>query len=342
MANQTRQLAELLRGAQATVVMVQSNRPYAPAWVGRWPGVRALFRLVPYLFALWRAAARSDLFHVMANSGWAWHLFSTPAIWIARARAVPVVVNYRGGEAASFLQRSAAIVRWSMRRTARLAVPSAFLEQVFGRHGMHAVIVPNVIDLGHFRPHDAGERPARHVVVARNLEAIYDNATALRALALVRRRCPDAHMTIAGSGPEAARLQALAAELGLADCVRFTGRLDRDGMAALYRDADLCVNPSRVDNMPNSLLEAMASGVPVVSTNVGGVPFIVQDRVSALLVASGDPDAMADALVTLIEDRSMRRRLAAAALREVERYSWTRVAPVLADVYRNALARARA
>jgi len=341
MANQTRQLAELLRGAQATVVMVQSNRPYVPAWVGRWPGVRALFRLVPYLFALWRAAARSDVFHVMANSGWAWHLFSAPAIWIARARAVPVVVNYRGGEAASFLQRSAAVVRWSMRHVARLAVPSAFLEQIFGRHGMPAVIVPNVIDLAHFHPQDAGERAARHIVVARNLETIYDNATALRALAQVRRRCPDAHMTIAGSGPEAARLRALVAELGLMDCVHFSGRLDRDAMAALYREADVGLNPSLVDNMPNSLLEAMASGVPVVSTNVGGVPFIVQDRVSALLVAAGDPDAMADALITVLEDRSLRRRLAAAGLREVERYTWTRVAPVLADVYRSALGRPR-
>jgi glycosyltransferase involved in cell wall biosynthesis len=342
MANQTRQLAELLRAAQATVVMVQSNRPYTPAFVGRWPGIRAAFRLVPYLFALWRAAARSDVFHVMANSGWAWHLFSAPAIWIARARAVPVVVNYRGGEAARFLQRSAAVVRWSMRRVARLAVPSAFLEQIFGRHGMPAVVVPNIIDVGHFRPREDGERGDAHIVVTRNLEPIYDNRTALKALQRVRLHHPGARLTIAGSGPEEAALKALATQLNLEGAVRFAGRLDRDQMAALYRDADICLNASLVDNMPNSLLEAMASGVPIVSTNVGGVPFVVQDRVTALLVPPADPDAMAGALATLLDDRALRARLAAAGLREVERYTWTRIAPVLAGVYRSAIAAPKA
>jgi hypothetical protein len=96
MANQTRQLAELLRSAQADVSLVQSNAPYRPAWAGRVPVLRALFRLVPYLLRLWRAAGRSDVLHVMANSGWSWHLFAAPAIWVARWRQVPVVVNYRG------------------------------------------------------------------------------------------------------------------------------------------------------------------------------------------------------------------------------------------------------
>ena len=142
MANQTRQLAELLRTAQANVSMVQSNAPYRPAWLGRIPVVRALVRLLPYLVALWRAAGRSDVLHVMANSGWSWHLFAAPAIWVARLRHVPVVVNYRGGEAADFLARSQRVVGWSMRHIARLIVPSGFLQEVFGRHGMAAEVVP--------------------------------------------------------------------------------------------------------------------------------------------------------------------------------------------------------
>ncbi|MBS0593326.1 MAG: glycosyltransferase family 1 protein, partial [Proteobacteria bacterium] len=89
MANQTRQLAELLAAEGARVQLVQTNAPYRPAWVGRLPVVRAGFRLVPYLYRLWRAAGSSRLFHVMANSGWSWHLFSAPAIAIASLRAVP-------------------------------------------------------------------------------------------------------------------------------------------------------------------------------------------------------------------------------------------------------------
>ena len=339
MANQTRQLAELLRGAGASVTLVQTNSAYRPAWIAQVPVVRALFRLLPFLWALWRAAARCQLFHVMANSGWSWHLFAAPAIRIAAWRGVPVVVNYRGGEAGPFLARSAARVKRTLRHATVLAVPSGFLQAVFSQHGMDAAVVPNIVDLALFRP-PAERRPrGAHLVVLRNLEPIYDNATAVRALALVRRSRPDARLSIAGTGPDEAMLRALATELGVADAVRFMGRLDRDAAAALYRDADAALNPSTVDNMPNSVLEAMASAVPVVSTDVGGVPFIVVDGTTALLVPARDPAAMAHAVMRLLDNHSLGRSLAAAGQAEVQRYTWQRVSAVLAQVYRQALAK---
>jgi L-malate glycosyltransferase len=335
MANQTRQLAELLRSAQAEVALVQTNAPY-PSWISALPGIRAVWRLFPYVLALWRVAGRSDVFHVMANSGWSWHLFAAPAIWVARSRGVPVVVNYRGGEAAEFLNRARRVVAWSMRRVTALVVPSRFLQEVFDRYGMPSQVVPNIIDLSRFSP--AATPPAAaqgpHLVVARNLEAIYDNATALRCFAQVRAVHGTARLTVAGSGPLAAELQALARELGVADAVTFAGRLDRDAMAQLYRQADVCLNPSLADNMPNSVLEALASGVPVVSTRVGGVPFIVQDGVTALLVPPQDPHAMAAAVQRLFAEPALKSKLIEAGLLDVQRYTWSRVAPMLATVYR--------
>ncbi|MCA0239471.1 MAG: glycosyltransferase family 4 protein [Proteobacteria bacterium] len=336
MANQTRQMGELLTRAGVKVTMVPTTPPYRPAWVASWPGLRAVFRLVGYVGVLWRATARADVLHVMANSGWSWHLFAAPAIWVAAVRRVPVVVNYRGGEAAAFLARSHRLVRWSMRRAAALVVPSGFLQQVFGGHAIPALVVPNIVDLSRFRPQADGEAIALHVVVARNLEPIYDNASALRAFALLRKALPQASMTIAGSGPEAAMLERLAHSLGVADAVRFAGRLDRDEMAALYRSADVMLNPSQVDNMPNSLLEALASGVPIVSTDVGGVPFMVQNGKTALLVPAGDAAAMAAALQRVLAERGLRRQLVDAGLQEVQRYAWDQVAPLLAGVYRSA------
>ena len=341
MANQTHQLAELLRGSGASVRLVPSNAPYRPALVARLPAVRAAFRLIPYLGALWRTAGHSDVFHVMANSGWSWHLFAAPAIWIARARRVPVVVNYRGGEAADFLARSQSIVRWSMKRATKLLVPSAFLEAVFARCGMPAEVLPNIIDLDRFHPAARNAEPAGHIVVSRNLEPIYDNETALRAFRLVLDRRPNTRLTIAGSGPEEARLHSVAAALNLGDRVRFAGRLDRDAMALLYREADVSLNASLADNMPNSLLESLASGVPVVSTNVGGIPFLVRDGETALLVAPRDAEAMAAAVVRLLEDESLRGRLSKAGAGAIQRFAWPHVAPVLAEVYRRAMAPAR-
>jgi glycosyltransferase involved in cell wall biosynthesis len=332
MAMQTRQLAELLRSERASVLLVPTNAPYRPAWVEQWRGVRALFRLVPYLMALWRAAGRSDVMHVMANSGWSWHLFAAPAIWVAWIRRVPVVVNYRGGEAAEFLRRSACLVRATMRRASRLIVPSGFLQEVFGRYRIAADVVPNIVDLDRFHPGPPSQ--GRQLIVARNLEPIYDNATALQAFARVRQASPDACLLIAGTGPQEAMLRQLAAKLGVADRVEFAGRLDRDAMARRLRESCVALNPSLADNMPNSVLEALASGVPVVSTRVGGVPYIVRDGETALLVPPRDPAAMSAAI--LLREPALTEQLRTAGLRSVAAYTWARVGTRWAEVYRAA------
>jgi glycosyltransferase involved in cell wall biosynthesis len=338
MANQSLQLARLLREEGIDVTFVQINAPYRPEWAGRIKGLRAVFRMLPYLAQLWRTAGQVQLMHMMANSGWSWHLFAAPAIWIAHLRGTPIVVNYRGGEADNFLRRSAGWVRPSMKRATSLIVPSGFLEYVFGKYGFDPKVVPNIVDLSRFSsaPED-GQRPAPHLLVTRNLEPIYDNATALRVLVKVRARYPDARLTIAGSGELRAELEQLAQELGVAPYVTFTGRVDAANMPALYRSADIMLNPSVIDNTPNSVLEALASGVLVVSTNVGGVPYLVEDGKTALLVPPRDPDAMAQAVLRLLEDRALAARMRAAGTSYVEQYSWASVRPRLLAAYRNAL-----
>ncbi len=225
-----------------------------------------------------------------------------------------------------------------MLRASAMIVPSGFLEAVFKRHGVATEVVPNIINLERFsaaaRVADAG---APSILVARNLEPLYDNETALRAFAIVLRSYPAARLVIAGSGPSRAGLEQLAGELGVPGAVRFTGRVDNSGMAALYRNADLMLNPSTIDNMPNSLLEAMASGVPVISTNVGGVPYMVEDGVTALLVPPRAPDAMAAAILRLLAEPALAARLRAAGLSYVEQYAWPNVRQRLLRVYRTAI-----
>ena len=313
MANQTRQLAELLRGEGLMVSVVQTNAEYRPSWVSGLPVIRAFFRLVPYLLNLWNITGQCDLLHVMANSGWSWHLFATPAIWIAKLRKTPVIVNYRGGEAATFLANSSQSVGLSMRQASALVVPSGFLKTVFASFNMAAKIVPNIVDIEHFSNPTPHRPSRRHLLIARNLEPIYDNETAIRAFFTVHRSYPDATLTIAGSG-----------------------RLDRDAMAEAYRNADIAINPSLVDNMPNSVLEALASAVPVVSTNVGGVPYIVKDGQTALLVPPGSPDAMAEAILRLMDDSALSEQLVKNGLSEVQQYTWQRVWPLLSNVYEQA------
>ena len=135
-------------------------------------------------------------------------MFVTPAMIIARMRAVPVIVNYRGGNADSFFSKDSGFVLRMLAQVSMRVTPSVFLQRVFARHGLSAEVIPNIIDLSRFKPklpRSFGDSP--HIVVTRNLEPIYDIPTAIRAFAVIKKSFAGAKMTVAGSGPELAKLQ---------------------------------------------------------------------------------------------------------------------------------------
>jgi glycosyltransferase involved in cell wall biosynthesis len=250
---------------------------------------------------------------------------------------VPAVLNYRGGEAERFFARSFATVEKTLRMSAAVVVPSEFLKGVFARHGVAAEVVPNVVDLERFEPGLASTNGAApHVLIARHLEPIYDVATGLRAFQILRKRYPAAVLDVAGSGPEREGLERLSAQLGLDRSVRFLGEIENERMPALYRSANIALNPSLVDNMPISILEALASGVPVVSTNAGGIPAMVKADEEAILVPPKDPEAMAQAVAALWESPVRRASLRKAGLEKARSYRWTVVREEWRRVYERA------
>jgi glycosyltransferase involved in cell wall biosynthesis len=341
MANQTAKLAELLRGEGLQVNVIQTNPAYQPAWVGRLPVLRAGVRLWQFFRTLQRELTpQVQLIHLMANSGWSWHLFAAPVIWVAKRKNIPVVLNYRGGYADAFFAKSWRRVEASLRHCAVILVPSTFLQQVFARYGKDSVIVQNVLDTALFvpAPNAGRDAAAPHVVVTRNLEAIYDVASCLRAFAVIQQQFPAARLSIAGTGPELAALQQLVSDLQLQN-VSFVGRLTPQQVAALYQDADLMLNGSLVDNTPNSLIEAMASGVPVVSTDSGGIPQLVTHQKDALLVKAGQPEALAGAALRVLQDEALRQGLIEAGLANAARFSWHKVWELLQQQYSQVLAR---
>jgi glycosyltransferase involved in cell wall biosynthesis len=350
MANQTKQLERLLSKEGAKVTLVSTNAPYRPAFMGRFPGVRAFFRLVPYRARLRSAAKGATLFHVMANSGWAWHFFAAPALRAAHRAGVPAVLNYRGGDAERFFARSFPAVDKTLRTAAAVVVPSDFLRGVFARRGVTTDVVPNVVDLERFRPgttsnnggglvrRSLGEGGPR-LLIARHLEPIYDVETGLRAFQLLRQRYPTAVLDVAGAGPDRERLERLSEELGLERSVRFLGQVENETMPSLYQSADIALNPSLVDNMPISILEALASGVPVVSTSSGGIPAMVKAGEEAVLVSPRDPEAMAKAVAALWDAPERRSALREAGLRKASTFGWSSVREEWQRVYERATAK---
>jgi glycosyltransferase involved in cell wall biosynthesis len=163
----------------------------------------------------------------------------------------------------------------------------------------------NGVDLDHFRPVRRGRDAEGLAIIGctARLHAKNDHATLLRAFAQVSAGWPGARLLVVGRGPEEARLRTLAAALGIPARVHFVG--EQADVAPYLQQMDLYVQASVAEGMPNSVLEAMASGLPVVATSVGGTPELVVDGETGLLVPPGDPAALADAVERLLTDRQL-------------------------------------
>ncbi|HZM91121.1 MAG TPA: glycosyltransferase family 4 protein, partial [Blastocatellia bacterium] len=155
----------------------------------------------------------------------------------------------------------------------------------------------------------------------RNLEPLYNVECALRAFTIIQQRLPDARLIVAGDGSQRERLEALSEELDLRN-VEFRGRVAPEQMQSLYDEADVYLNSPNIDNMPGSIIEAFASGLPVVTTCAGGIPYIVNDNSTGLVIHCGDHEAMAEAALTLLKDEALWRRITIRAREECERYQW--------------------
>lgn len=138
----------------------------------------------------------------------------------------------------------------------------------------------------------------------------------IRAVARVRETVPDLHLLIVGDGEEKSRLETLAHDLGVSDSVTFSGF--RNDVPDLLRAADLFALPTLWDALPTVLIEAMAAHLPIVASDVGGIPDMVRSETEGLLVPVDDVDALADAISRIMGDDGLRARMASAARQRAE------------------------
>ena len=284
--------------------------------------LRTIVTELTYIPLLVRELARADVVHVFSASYSSFLLAPLPAALVARMLGRRVVLNYHSGEAPDHLARSR-VARAVLAGVDLNVVPSRFLAGVFRRFGLEAAVVPNTIDLEQF-PFRERDPLRPRILSTRNLGYPYNVACTLRAFQLIQRRHADASLTLVGGGADEPALRALAAELGLRN-VQFRGRLAPDAIAAAYADHDIYLQSPDIDNMPLSVLEAFASGLPVVSTGVGGVPVMLTHGQHGLLAPPDDHHALAGHVFHLLDDPAMSRRLARAAYATCDACTWSRV-----------------
>ena len=300
--------------------------------------VRTVVTTLLYIATLSARVRAYDVIHVFSASYLSFVLSPTPAILIAKLYGKKVMLNYRSGEALDHLTRWRRSALPVIRLADKVVVPSGYLVEVFGRFGIRAEAIANTVNLSRFKFRKRA--PLQPVILSnRNLESLYNVECILRAFALIQNRLSEARLIVAGDGSERKRLESLSAALRLSN-VEFIGQVPPEKMPELYDQADIFINASNIDNMPVSHIEAFAAGLAVVTTDAGGIPYIVAEDRNGLIVSCGDHEALARSVVRLLEDAELAERLIKTARADCEKYTWAAVREEWVEAYAELAGRA--
>jgi len=318
------------REVEARLIPIDPPFPRSLKLLERIPVLRTLVREVMYVRDLWRGLKDVDVVHIFSASYWSFLIAPFPAWLVARLRKKKVVIHYHSGEARDHLRRFRT-ARPLLRKADRLVVPSGYLVEVFREVGLNAQVVPNVVDTSQFRYRPrAPLRP--NLVCTRGFHPYYCVDVVVRAFGEIQKTFPDARLELVGKGPSEAEIRNLVREMNL-EGVEFAGVASRQDIGKYYDRADIFINGSRLDNMPVSVLEAFASGTPVVTTAPEGMSYLVEHEHTGLLSEPGDVQGLAQNVIRLLRDPVLASQLASHAHEQLGRYCWDAVREQWLDVY---------
>jgi phenylacetate-CoA ligase len=268
---------------------------------------------------MWRYRDRYSMACIQAFSFGNW-INAAVAIMMASVLRKTSTLVYRGGGFREFVQRYGWAVLPLLRRVDCLITPSAFLAEELRRHGLAPYVIPNVIEVRDWPFRSRTDLKPRLIWV-RHLRRGYNPWMAVEVLQRLQKRHPDASLTMAGDGEMEHELRERIKSEGIQG-VDLVGHIPAERLRQLYNGADIFISTTNYDNQPRSVLEAMACGLPVISTNVGGVPFLIEDGTNGLLVSAGDAPAMAAAAEALLSAPVLVQALSLAGRKTATSHGW--------------------
>jgi glycosyltransferase involved in cell wall biosynthesis len=276
---------------------------------------------------------RPDIVHAQSlNSG-------IPALLSNKLLKIPYVVYGRGLDVY--------LPEWYVKLTAKAVLKNAGVAIALTKdmkkvmqamYSRDVVVVPNGIDLGEdsLRQREA-ENYSEKVLFVGRLSSVKGIQYLLGAMRIVHGELPGVKLILVGDGEERKYLEHLTDHLGIRECVEFVGAVPHERVQDYMHHADVLALTSLSEGFPVTILEAMASGLPVVATCVGGVPEIIENNVNGYLVETENQKVIAEALLKLLRDGQLRKHISGNNRKKAEKYRWDMVAATLEEIYQNTL-----
>jgi len=285
-------------------------------------------RLADMVQTTWRNRDKYSVAQVDVYSGAAFR-WAEIVCWLLRRAGKPYILTLHGGDLPRFSNRYPRRVGRLLNSATAVTVPSEYLLQNMVRYRRGLRLIPNGLDLDSyiFR---VRAKPAPRLVWLRAFHQIYNPSLAPRVAALVRQQFPGVQLAMAGTDKNDGSWRAtrrVARQLGVFDSVQWLGGVPKAQVPTVLDSGDIFLNTTNFDNTPVSVLEALASGLCVVSTNVGGLPHLLTNEVNALLVPAEDAEAMARAVSRILTEPGLAERLSADGRQLAERFEWSAILP---------------
>ncbi len=256
--------------------------------------------------------------------------YSTISFWyvvlvsqLCRFFKIQYIPILHGGNLPQRLDASPKLSGMIFNHSFKNVAPSGYLMDAFQKRNFpNLVFIPNTIDLTEYPYLNKRDTTIPKLLWVRSFASLYNPKMAVDVLKKVQQKYPKAELGMVGPDKDGSleATRSYAQQQGLE--VTFTGRLSKAEWVALSKDYNLFINTTNFDNTPVSVIEAMCLGLPVVTTNVGGIPFLLQNRETGLLVNAGAVDEMAAAILELIEQQAFRQTLVQKARTYVATFDW--------------------
>lgn len=245
----------------------------------------------------------------------------------------PFVAYLHGGNLPQRLENSSRMSHAIFAHSMANVAPSGYLKTAFERSGFRVQLIPNFIQVEQY-PFLLRQKLRPRMLWVRSFQQTYHPEMSIRVFAQIQKNYPDAQLCMVGPDKDGSlqTCKNLVETLGLSEKVVFTGALPKADWIALALDYDLFISTTRFDNAPISILEAMALGMPIVSTDVGGMPFLLEHGKEALLSPSGDIQAMVGHIEMLLESSDLAQSISLNARKKAESFDWKKVEPLWLDL----------
>lgn len=287
-----------------------------------------LARLIDMVTTTWSERHWYSVAHIDVFSGWSF-FWAEAVCWMLRRVGKSYILTLRGGGLPTFARYRQRRVQSLLCSAAAVTTPSRYLLEQMNIYCDNMQLIPNPIDLNTYS-FSLRKRPQPRLVWLRAFHEIYNPSLAPEVVAELSKYYSDIQLIMAGRDKGDGSFQKtkhLSTVLGVTKQIAFPGLIPREEISSWINKGDIFLNTTNVDNTPISVLEAMACGLCVISTNVGGIPYLLENEKDALLVPPDDSEAMVAAVNRILTDSDLAKKLSQNARAKVEQFDWAIVLP---------------